>query len=197
MTPTFSHRRRRRVASAAVAAALVAGACVATVALTAPDRAGPPAAEAAACCPLAEGDREAATAAAQSPGDSSDDGAGDTRRDREGRRGGMPPFDFGWGGYGRYGNSGNLAPRPHEWAEVQLFMHEHSPRRQAALEELPEGERKESLKRYVFTRYRNLQALRKRDPAAYEQRLTQLAVEDQIFALVSDWGGAPDDVAAE
>lgn len=121
------------------------------------------------------------------------DGKRDERRDNDGRRGrggGMTPFDFGWG-YNR--NHADLrAPRDHEWAEVQFFMNRHSPRRQAALDDLPDDERKESLKRFVFARFRSLQALQKRDRTGYEQRLAQLAVEDQIYGLVSDWAAAPD-----
>jgi hypothetical protein len=133
----------------------------------------------------------ATAAGAQRPGGRDD--KDDERRDNDGRRGrggGMTPFDFGWG-YGR--NHADLrAPRAHEWAEVQFFMNRHSPRRQAALDELPDDEKKESLKRFVFARFRSLQALQKRDRTGYEQRLMQLAVEDQIYGLVSDWAAAPD-----
>jgi hypothetical protein len=82
------------------------------------------------------------------------------------------------------------SPRPQEWAEVQAFMLRHSPRRQAAVDQLPEGDRKESIKKFVFARFRSLQSLQRRDRMGYEQRLAQLRVEDQIFGLVSDWGGA-------
>lgn len=139
------------------------------------------------------------SAAFRGPGQGGTPGAGETRqprRDVEGRRDGesrrgrgpMAPFDLGWGGYGR--GQETRPPRPHEWAEVQLFMNRYSPRRQAALDELPDDERKEQLKQFVFARYRSLQALQRRDRAAYEQKLAQLDVEDQIFGLVSDWGGA-------
>jgi hypothetical protein len=100
----------------------------------------------------------------------------------------MPPFDFGLGGAK---NRADLRlPGPREWAEVRNFMSQHSPLRQAAVDELPEGEKKNSIKKFVFARYRSLQALQKRDPAAYEQRLKQLTIEDQIFGTVSSWGGA-------
>ena len=113
-------------------------------------------------------------------------------REPDGRRGRAPmaPFDFGWGGYGRGGTTDIRSPRPEEWEEVRHFMDRYSPRRQAALEELPDNEKKEQLKRYVFARYRSLQSLQRRDRAGYEQKLAQLEVEDQIFGLVSDWGAA-------
>jgi hypothetical protein len=115
------------------------------------------------------------------------------RRDAEGRRtrpGAMAPFDFGWG-YARGAHTDLRQPRPQEWAEAQMFMSRYSPRRTAALDDLPDDERKEGLKRYVFARFRTLMALQKRDRAMYEQRVAQLGVEDQIFGLVSDAAADP------
>jgi hypothetical protein len=100
----------------------------------------------------------------------------------------MPPFDFGLGGAK---NRADLRlPGSREWAEVRNFMIQHSPLRQAAVDELPEGEKKDSIKKFVFARYRSLQALKNRDRVAYDQRLKQLTIEDQIFGTVSNWGGA-------
>jgi hypothetical protein len=120
---------------------------------------------------------------------------GDARRTREGTppRGTrapmpMPPFDFGWGGAK---NRPDLrAPKQSEWAEVQKFMGQYSPLRQAAVDQLPDDDKKEQIKKFVFARYKSLQALQKRDPQAYQQRLTQLTIEDQIFGMVSHWKGA-------
>jgi len=106
-------------------------------------------------------------------------------------RGGVSPFDFGWGGWGR-AHPDLRSPRPQEWEEVRAFMNRYSPRRQAALEELPDDERKEEIKKFVLARYRSLQALQKRDRSAFEQRATQLSIEDQIYGLVSQWGGSGD-----
>ena len=123
-------------------------------------------------------------------GDSDKDG----RRGRsggEGRPSQTVPYDFNWG-YGK-GHGDARAPRPNEWQETQVFMRRYAPRRQGAVEQMPEGEAKESLKRFVFARYRGLQSLQRRDPTSYEQRLAQLRVEDQIFGIVSDWGGPNDE----
>jgi hypothetical protein len=99
----------------------------------------------------------------------------------------MPPFDFGWGAAK---NRADLRlPRQSEWSEVQNFMGRYSPLRQAAVDALPDDEKKDAIKKFVFARYRSLQALQKRDWAAYEQRLTQLTIEDQIFGLVHQWRG--------
>ena len=187
MTSTSSNQALRRVAIVTGALALAGGA--AAVAMTASARAERYDAEQYAC----------ATAAALQAGQGAGAGEGrqepgDARRDAEGRRpraGAMPPFDFGWGAYGRGGLADLRQPRPHEWAEAQAFMARHSPRRQAALDELPEGERKEGLKRYVYARYRSLLNLQKRDRPSYEQRVAQLGVEDQIFAIVSDSAADP------
>jgi hypothetical protein len=75
---------------------------------------------------------------------------------------------------------------------VQAFMQRFAPRRYAALEQMPDGESKEQMKRFWFARFRSLQALQKRDVTAYEQRLSQLRVEDQVFGIVSDWSAAAD-----
>ena len=107
----------------------------------------------------------------------------------DGRRGYGGPFDMSWG-YGKGGPGEHRAPRPNEWVEVQQFMNRHSPRRQFALDQLPDGEKKESIKRFVFARYRSLQSLQRRDPTGYEQRLAQLEIEDEIFGVVSGWGAA-------
>jgi len=113
----------------------------------------------------------------------------------EGRRGrfyeGEGSFDFSRT-YGRGVRPDQRSPRPHEWEEVQAFMQRFAPRRYVALEQMPEGESKEQMKRFWFARFRSLQALQKRDVAAYEQRLSQLRVEDQIFGIVSDWSPATD-----
>jgi hypothetical protein len=115
----------------------------------------------------------------------------DGRRGREsieGRSGPVAPHDFSLG-FGK-GHGEARPPRPHEWEETQLFMRQFAPRRQSALDQMPEGEPKESVKKFMFARYRGLQSLQRRDPAAYEQRLAQLRVEDQVFGIVSDWGKA-------
>jgi hypothetical protein len=139
--------------------------------------------------------RPVAVASQQQPkrdGDGGKDREGEMRRSRDRRIGYGGPFDMGWSDDGR-GHGEMRAPQPHEWQEVQSFLYEHSPRRQRALDQLSEGGKKDSIKKYVFARYRSLKRLEKRDPSAYEQRLAQLAVEDQIFGLVSDWGAAGDE----
>jgi hypothetical protein len=102
-------------------------------------------------------------------------------------RGPLSPLDLGWGAYGR-GHPDLRSPRPQEWEEVRAFMNRYSPRRQAALEGLPDDDRKESIRKFVFARYRSLQALQKRDKAAFDGRVAQLSIEDEIYGLVSQWG---------
>src|SRR5688500_288073 len=115
---------------------------------------------------------------------------GDKDKDKgDGRRGYGGPFDMSWG-YGKEGPGDQRAPRPNEWVEVRLFMNRYSPRRQFALDQLPEGEKKESIKKFVFARYRSLQSLQRRDQTGYDQRLAQLVIEDEIFGVVSGGGAA-------
>lgn len=182
MTPTSSKLSVRRVISVAAALALAAGG--AAIAVSATGRPRDHEARQYACA-IAAADRLVAAQPADAGKDTSE--SRDSRRESEGRRarpGAMPPFDFGWGAY--RGGAEQRRPREQEWAETQLFMSRFSPRRTAALEDLPEGDRKEGLKRYVFARYRTLMNLQRRDRATYEQRLAQLGVEDQIYGLVSD-----------
>lgn len=110
------------------------------------------------------------------------------RESAEGRSGPVAPHDFSLG-FGK-GQGEARSPRPHEWEETQVFMRQFAPRRQSALDQMPEGEPKESVKKFMFARFRGLQSLQRRDPAGYEQRLAQLRVEDQVFGIVSDWGKA-------
>ena len=79
---------------------------------------------------------------------------------------------------------------PGEWDEVVAFMTRYSPWRIAEVEKMTDGDWKDRIKRGLANRYRSLRALENRDPDGYEQRLAQLAVEDQVFKLVSQWGGA-------
>ena len=124
----------------------------------------------------------------QRDGDKRD--GGDKDKDKgDGRRSYGGPFDMSWG-YGKGGPGDQRAPRPNEWAEVRHFMNRYSPRRQFALDQLPDGEKKESIKRFVFARYRSLQSLQRRDQTGYDQRLAQLVIEDEIFGVVSGWGAA-------
>jgi hypothetical protein len=121
--------------------------------------------------------------------ESSDAPGGESKRGRFYE--GEGSFDFGRA-YGRGVRPDQRSPRPHEWEETQAFMQRFAPRRFVALEQMPEGESKEQMKRFWFARFRSLQALQKRDVAAYEQRLSQLRVEDQIFGIVSDWSPRAD-----
>ena len=130
-------------------------------------------------------------------------GDGDKRRDdkdNDDRRGdgyGRPDrslaYDFGW--YGKGGPGDLRPPRPQEWEETQSFMRQFAPRRHAAVEQMPEGSAKESVKKFLFARYRSLRAVQRRDPAGFEQRLAQLRVEDQIFGILSDWTGSDEEQA--
>ena len=119
-------------------------------------------------------------------GDRRDDGDKDQDKG-DGRRSYGGPFDMSWG-YGKGGPGDQRAPRPNEWAEVRHFMNRYSPRRQFALDQLPEGEKKDSIRKFVFARYRSLQSLQRRDQTGYDQRLAQLVIEDEIFGVVSGWG---------
>jgi hypothetical protein len=187
-TSSQPHHRWRRIAAAVALA--VGGA------LVSPAAGGERCGECDPCDPAAA--RPVAVASRQQAKRDDGDNRGqaprgdESRRDREGRYGYGGPFDMGWSADGR-GHGEMRAPQPHEWSEVQSFLHEHSPRRQRALDQLPEGGKKDSIKKFVFARYRSIKRLERRDPAAYEQRLGQLGVEDQIFGLVSDWGAAGED----
>ena len=142
----------------------------------------------------------ALTAGARDSSDKRDD----NKSDRDGRRtrsvgdyrsGPGPSYDMGWG-YGK-SPSETRAPRQPEWEETQAFMRQYAPRRQAAVEQMAEGDAKESVKKFVFARFRSLQSMRRRDPAGYEQKLAQLRVEDEVFGIVSDWGSATDEAGRE
>jgi hypothetical protein len=180
MTSTSNNPSVRRLLTGAAALALAAGG-VAVVARTATGRPRDP-----------ESVQYAAAARQAAQSTEPRNESGNSRREGDGRRNRptMPPFDFGWGA-GRGGQGDLRQPRPQEWAEAQLFMSRYSPRRTAALEDLPDDDRKEGLKRYVYARFRTLMALQKRDRAMYEQRVAQLGVEDQIFGLVSDSAADP------
>ena len=73
-------------------------------------------------------------------GNSSDKDGRRGRENTEGRPGPAAPYDFSWG-FGK-GQGDSRAPRPHEWEETQSFMRQYAPRRQAALDQMPECESK-------------------------------------------------------
>lgn len=125
------------------------------------------------------------------------DRGGDRKRGRsggDGRPGAAGPYnyDFTWGNVRDKGYGDTRTPRAQEWTETQMFMRTYAPRRQSAIDQMQEGETKESVKRFMFARHRSLQSLQRRDPAGFERRLAQLRVEDQIFGIVSDWTGSDD-----
>lgn len=183
----FCETVRRRVVAGAALLLAVAGAAVGT-------RADP------SRSPGSEGRRPrcgeatATDATGRNTGDENDQGqdgdAGNERSRRKygGDRGSRSPYDLNWT-YGR-SHGDTRSPRGQEWEETQAFMQRFAPRRQGALEQMPEGATKESIKRFLFARFRSFQSLQRRDPAGYQQRLTQMQVEDDIFGLVSNWGGA-------
>ena len=201
-------RRRHAAAAAAVSLGLVASALAAG--------AGSPASagergrgrgDAPVACAVAVGSRQQAARDEKKqerrdedkhPGDARRGGKDDDRRtgERSGRPGrGGSYGDFGW--YGRGGPGDLRSPRPQEWEETQTFMRQFAPRRHAAVEQMPEGSAKESVKKFLFARYRGLRAVQRRDPAGFEQRLAQLRVEDQIFGVVSDWNGPEDEASRQ
>lgn len=207
MTGTSSSKypsARRRV-TAAVAAALAG-----VVAGGAAPRTAPSAAASERCC--GRGEQALAGAATHSREQSARDEKkherqGDDKRD-DGRRGDKNdgrrgdgygrsdrggPYEFGW--YGKGGVGDMRPPRPQEWEETQSFMRQFAPRRHAAVDQMPDGPAKESVKKFLFARYRSLRAVQRRDPVGFEQRLAQLRVEDQIFGILSDWTGSDKEAA--
>lgn len=185
----FCDRVSRRGVAGAFFLLVLSGAVAGT-------RAGPPAS------PDADGGRprcgQASPLATEAPvyligdakgcGPEGDGGEERSGRKRGGDRGARSPYDFSWT-YGRYYGD-TRAPRGQEWKETQDFMRRYTPRRQNALDEMAEGDKKESIKRFVFARFRGLQSIQRQDPAGYQQRLAQLQIEDDIFGLLADWGGA-------
>ena len=200
MTGTFTfdrrHRRRAAVLKQAAAWAGVAAFVIGASVAQAGERKRAGDCEQLACA-LAAGAR-------QQSGRESSDKRDEHKSDRDGRHGRSgadyrsgpgASYDLGWG-YGK-GIGETRAPRPPEWEETQVFMRQYAPRRNAAVDQMKEGEAKESVKKFLFARFRGLQSLRRRDPAGYEQRLAQLRVEDQVFGIVSDWGDASDGAARQ
>ncbi len=95
-------------------------------------------------------------------------------------------------GYWRRGDS----PSTEEWTQVRDFMREHSPRRWELFQQMPEeSERYEPIRRFILTRWRNLQTAKSQQeqhPALYEARVRRLELEDHVFGLVSDMRQTPD-----
>jgi hypothetical protein len=79
---------------------------------------------------------------------------------------------------------------PDEWVEISEFMAQYMPWRIETVQRMPEGAAKERVKRLLGARYRGLRTIQNRDPESFEARLGQLKVEDQIYKLVSQIGGA-------
>jgi hypothetical protein len=124
---------------------------------------------------------------AKQGGERSDRGDRDRRDGGRGRRDDwVGPFGPGWGP-----PRGDMRPStPVEWAEVAAYLSRFSPFLIGEVQGMAESEWKERIKRGLTYRYRGLRAMENKDPEGYEQRLAQLAVEDQVFKLMSQWGGA-------
>jgi hypothetical protein len=95
-------------------------------------------------------------------------------------------FGDGMGRFRQYmGARGQLEPTDDEWAEVAVFMKEHSPQRWRMYQNAPEGHQGR-LRGPIYSAWKTLTRLEREDKEMYELRLKRLPIEDDIFALSGD-----------
>jgi hypothetical protein len=105
---------------------------------------------------------------------------GDRRGPGDGRPPGMGP------GFRRGDGRWSVPPDDDEWARIQKFMKEHSPRRWDALAKLT-SEQQNRLKSVIWRRYRLLEIIKaNNDENFYNLRVKRLEIEDEIFGLTRD-----------
>jgi hypothetical protein len=81
---------------------------------------------------------------------------------------------------------GSWHPSDKEWADIQQFMKENSPRRWNAYINDLSDEQQGNLKRTIIRRYFALQLLKSSQPKMYQARLERMRVEDDVFGLRRD-----------
>ncbi len=102
------------------------------------------------------------------------------RRGSDTRPPGMGP------GFRRSDGRWGVPPDDEEWARIQKFMKEHSPRRWDALNKLT-PDQQNRLKSVIWRRCRLLEIIKNNnDENFYNLRVKRMEVEDEIFGLTRD-----------
>jgi hypothetical protein len=98
---------------------------------------------------------------------------------------GKPRRQFGEGPLGRRLAQRFMPVSEKDKTDAMIFMKEHSPNRFTAIDSLPEGERKTNVKELAARNYLNWMKVMREDPELYAVILKRVAVEDDIFDLVT------------
>jgi len=78
-------------------------------------------------------------------------------------------------------------------ADAMIYMKDKSPNRYAALNSLPDGERKKNLQQLAARNYLNWMRELAEDPELYSVTLKRIGSEDEIFGLVGKLRADPPD----
>ncbi len=76
-------------------------------------------------------------------------------------------------------------------ADAMIYMKDKSPNRYAALNSLPDGERKKNLQELAARNYLNWMRQLSEDPELYSVILKRIGAEDEVFGLVSELKSDP------
>ncbi len=77
-------------------------------------------------------------------------------------------------------------PTEKEVADAMLFMQTHSPQRYAAIQSLPEGEKKTGIKNFAVRAYQTWLRLELDDTRLFSVVMKRVEIEDRIFGKVSE-----------
>ena len=86
------------------------------------------------------------------------------------------------------GDGGDLADLPDgaEWQQISTFMIDHSPRRWAFYNRLPDGGRQHGMMRVATRAFRNYQKAQHDDPKLAAVMIQSIEAQDAVFGLVMD-----------
>lgn len=99
------------------------------------------------------------------------------------RRGAAPERSMGWI-FDRMGKFFSAMPSEQQWTEAAQFVSAISPSRWQVVEQvLQSPERRDRVRQFIYSRYKELKQLSETNEEQYQAMLEQVKIEDEIFSL--------------
>lgn len=90
------------------------------------------------------------------------------------------------------GPDGEIVITPDEWMMLERFMLTHSPNKWQMYSNLPDKPLKQTLRKQITQRYRNLQRIERNDPVRWKLEIEAIAIEDKIYLTLQSMRGGND-----
>ncbi len=90
------------------------------------------------------------------------------------------------------GADGEIVITPDEWKSLETFMLTHSPNKWQMYSNLPDKPLKQTLRKQITQRYRNLQRIERNDPVRWKLEIEAIGLEDKIYLTLQSMRSAND-----